>query len=105
MFDVVTNLMIQFRVLTIVAFSVAVGAMIFIAYVKTRSTPAVIGMAVLGVGAILIVANITTVVNLSGSDVFGAQHTPVSNPGVVTTVGNAGGGSSPSTTSCEFGNC
>ncbi|MDE0170500.1 MAG: hypothetical protein OXS29_13500 [bacterium] len=104
MFDVVTNLMIQFRILTIVAFSVAVGAMIFIAYVKTRSTPAVLGIAVLGVGAILLVANITTVVNLSGSDVFGTQHAPVSTPGVVTTVVDSGGSPSPTTTRGEFGN-
>lgn len=104
MFDVITNLATQFRTLTIVLFSVAVGALILIAYVKTRSTPAVLGIAVLGVGAILLVANITTVVNLSGSDVFGGQHTPVNTPGVVTTVGNTGG-TSPTTTLCEFGNC
>lgn len=104
MFNVITNLATQFRTLTIVLFSVAVGALILIAYVKTRSTPAVLGIAVLGVGAILLVANITTVVNLSGEDVFGTQHTPVNTPGVVTTVGNTGG-TSPTTTLCEFGNC
>ena len=105
MFNVITNLMSQFRTLTIVVFSVAVGAMILVAYVKTRSTPAVLGIAVLGVGAILLVANITTVVNLSGSDVFGTQHTPVETPGMFTTVGNGGGTPSPTTTRCEFGNC
>ena len=97
MFDVITRLMSNVQTVLIVLFIVATGAMMFVAYVKTRSTPAVLGMAALGVAAIVLVANISTVANLFGADVLGSQHNQVSTPAVVTPSGGITGGDGSTT--------
>ena len=80
MFDLITNLLINFKYVVVVALMAVTGAMMFIAFVKTRSTPAVLGMAALGVASIVLVANITTVANLFGGDVLGPDYTNVTTP-------------------------
>ena len=97
MFDVITNLLINFNYIVVVALMAVTGAMMFIAFVKTRSTPAVLGMAALGVASIVLVANITTVANLFGGDVLGNQYTEVTTPVVGAPVGSSPAVTTPGT--------
>lgn len=97
MFELITNLLINFKYVVVVALMAVTGAMMFIAFVKTRSTPAVLGMAALGVASIVLVANITTVANLFGGDVLGNQYTQVTTPVVSGTVGTSPAATTPGT--------
>ena len=97
MFELITNLLINFKYIVVVALMAVTGAMMFIAFVKTRSTPAVLGMAALGVASIVLVANITTVANLFGGDVLGNQYTSVTTPVVGTPVGSSPAVTTPGT--------
>lgn len=102
MFDVIANLIDKFLVLVLLGFGLATGAGMLFAYLKTRSAPAVLGMAALGISAMVLVANMTTVANLFGADVLGDDRVTVdqvtgrSGPSPTTT--NPGG--STGTTVC-----
>lgn len=71
MFDVIANLIDNFLVVVLLGFGLATAGLMLFAYFKTRSAPAVLGTAALGIAAMVLVANMTTVANLFGNDVLG----------------------------------
>ena len=86
MFDLIANLIDKFLVLVLLGFGLAT---------------AVLGMAVLGIGAIVLVANMTTLADRFGDDVLGDDKTTVeqvtgrSGPGQTPT--NSRGGTTATT--------
>ncbi|MDE0353894.1 MAG: hypothetical protein OXM57_14530 [bacterium] len=105
MVDVIVNLMYKYQVLVMVGFGFATAGLMLWAFVKTRSAPAVLGMAAVGIGAMVLVANMTTVANRFGEDVLGnetitiEQVTGRSAPGQSSTA--PGGGGTPTTVPCD----
>lgn len=111
MFDLIANLIDKFQVLVLLGFGVATAAGMLFAYVKTRSAPAVLGMAALGIGAMVLVANMTTFADKFGGDVLGDEKVTVeqvtgrSGPGQSPTSGGPTGTTDCSDQQAEVGDC
>ena len=79
MLDMIAGFLNDIRSLLVIAFGVATAAGMAAAYMKTRSAPAVLGTAVLGLAAILIVANMNFFVNQMQGDIIGTGVDGVQN--------------------------
>lgn len=73
MADLIVNLIDTYTVVTLIALGFATAGLVLWALIKTRSAPHVLGMAALGIGAMVLVANITTFANRFGEDVLGNE--------------------------------
>lgn len=77
MADVIMAVIHKYQAVVIVLFIFATGGLMLLAFIKTRSAPAVVGVAALGIGAIFLLANMTTVADLIGEDVLGTDRVTV----------------------------
>ncbi|MYD20887.1 MAG: hypothetical protein F4X04_01480 [Holophagales bacterium] len=73
MADLIVNLIDKYTVVTLIALGFATAGLVLLTLIKTRSAPHVLGMAALGIGAMVLVANITTFANRAGEDVLGNE--------------------------------
>ena len=107
MFEVIATLIANVKIVLLLSFGVATAAGMLFAYVKTRSTPAVLGLAFLGISAIVLVANINTFADKFGGDVLGNESVTVGSVTGVQPTGNVADGDTTATTVCnaEFSTC
>lgn len=73
MVDLIVNLIDQYTVVVLLGFGFATAGLMLLAFIKTRSAPAVLGMAAVGITAMVLVANMTTFANRFGEDVLGDE--------------------------------
>ena len=102
MVDLILNLIDKYTVVTLVALGFATAGLVLLTLIKTRSAPHVLGMAALGIGAMVLVANITTFANRFGEDVLGNETITVEQATGRSAPGQSSGspGGSTGTTEC-----
>ena len=104
MFEVIMTLMANLKVVLLLGFGVATAAGMLFAYIKTRSTPAVLGLAFLGIAAMVLVANINTFADKFGGDVLGNEVVTVQQvTGVNPAPGGLSGNSATPADDCAAG--
>ena len=100
MFEIIETLIANVRVVLILLFGVATAAGMLFAYMKTRSAPAVIGLAILGIVAIVLVVNMNTFADKVGQDVLGGEQVKVGQVTGTAPPAPAGGGGPTTTVAC-----